>query len=82
MRHVSNLALWRVRCYTRATMPTKKRRTRDITIRARVTPEQAAMFQRAAEHAAERRGTGTFSDWVREVLLQAARQELGDSALD
>jgi uncharacterized protein (DUF1778 family) len=50
-------------------------------MRARVTPEQAALFQRAAEHtaehAAERRGTGTFSDWLREVLLQAARQELG-----
>jgi uncharacterized protein (DUF1778 family) len=63
-------------------MPTKESRTYDTVIRARVTPEQAATFQRAADLAAERRGTGTFSDWVREVLLRAAREELGDSAVD
>jgi uncharacterized protein (DUF1778 family) len=56
----------------------KADRTYSTEIRARVTPEQAALFQRAAEHAAERRGTGTFSDWLREVLLQAARKELGE----
>lgn len=63
-------------------MPTKESRTYDVTIRARVTPEQAETFQRAAEHAAARRGTGTFSDWVREVLVRAAREELSDSAVD
>jgi uncharacterized protein (DUF1778 family) len=57
--------------------PPKTDRTYSTEIRARVTPEQAVLFQRAAEHAAERRGTGTFSDWLREVLLTAARQELG-----
>lgn len=59
-------------------MPTTESRTYDTTIRARVTPEQADIFRRAADHAAERRGTGTFSDWVREVLVQAARKELGE----
>jgi uncharacterized protein (DUF1778 family) len=52
-------------------------RTYSTEIRSRVTPEQADLFKRAADHAAERRGTGTFSDWLREVLLAAARQELG-----
>lgn len=63
-------------------MATKESRTYDTVIRARVTPDQAALFQRAADHAAERRGTGTFSDWVREALVRAAREELGDSAVD
>lgn len=52
-------------------------RTYSTEIRARVLPEQAELFQRAADHAAERRGTGTLSDWIREVLVLAARQELG-----
>jgi uncharacterized protein (DUF1778 family) len=55
----------------------KADRTYSTEIRARVTPEQADLFKRAADHAAARRGTGTFSDWLREVLLTAARQELG-----
>jgi uncharacterized protein (DUF1778 family) len=63
-------------------MALKETRTYEVTIRARVTPDQAEKFKRAADHAAERRGTGTFSDWVREVLLRAAREELGDSVVD
>jgi len=57
----------------------KAERTYSTEVRARVLPEQAELFKRAAEHAAERRGTGTFSDWMREVLVRAAREELGDS---
>lgn len=68
--------LWR---YNVATMARPKaERTYNVEVRARVLPEQKELFERAAEHAAKRRGTGTFSDWMREVLVRAARQELGD----
>lgn len=45
-------------------------------LRFRVTPEQAEMIRKAAEQALARRGTGTFSDWVREVLVRAAKEEV------
>jgi len=54
----------------------KADRTYSTEIRARVLPEQAELLQRAATHAADRRGTGTFSDWVRETLMAEARREL------
>jgi len=59
--------------------PPKAKRTYNVEVRARVLLEQKELFDRAAEHAARRCGTGTFSDWMREVLVRAARQELGDS---
>lgn len=52
-------------------------RTYDTTIRVRVTQEQDELIRKAADHAAERRGTGTLSDWLRETLITAAREELG-----
>ena len=48
-------------------------------LRVRTTPEVRELIERAAESAAKRRGTGTVSDWVRETLVAAARQELGES---
>ena len=77
MSSLDLLRLWR---YNGAAMARPKAdRTYSTEVRARVLPEQAELFKRAAEHAAERRGTGTFSDWMREVLVRAAREELGDS---
>lgn len=78
MSSVDLFPLWR---YTGAMARPKADRTYSVEVRSRVTPEQAELFKRAASHAAERRGTGTFSDWVREVLVRAAREELGDSAV-
>lgn len=52
-------------------------RTFDTTIRVRVTQKQDELIRNAANHAAERRGTGTLSDWLRETLITAAREELG-----
>lgn len=54
-------------------------RTHGSMIRVRTTPEVRELIERAAESAAKRRGTGTVSDWVRESLVKAAREELGDS---
>lgn len=48
-------------------------------IRVRVAPEVRELIERAAESAAKRRGTGTVSDWVRESLVRAAREELGET---
>ena len=55
-------------------------RTHSDMIRVRTTPEVRQLIERAAESAAKRRGTGTVSDWVRETLVAAARQELGEVA--
>jgi len=54
-------------------------RTHSDMLRVRTTPEVRELIERAAESAAKRRGTGTVSDWVRETLVAAARQELGES---
>ena len=53
-------------------------RTHSSMIRVRVAPDVRELIERAAESAAKRRGTGTVSDWVREALVAAARQELGE----
>lgn len=47
-------------------------------LRVRVSPEVREMIERAAASAAKRRGTGTVSDWIRENLVTAAREELGE----
>ena len=44
----------------------------------RLLSEQKALIERAAQRSANRRGTGNVSDWVRAVLIEAARQELGE----
>ena len=67
---------WR---YTGAMARPKAKRTYSVEVRSRVTPEQAKLFKRAAAHAVKRRGTGTFSDWMREVLLREAQRELGEA---
>lgn len=53
-------------------------RTHSDMLRVRVTPEVRELIERAADSAAKRRGTGTVSDWVRESLVAAAREELGE----
>jgi uncharacterized protein (DUF1778 family) len=58
----------------------EENRTHSDMIRVRTTPEVRELIERAAESAAKRRGTGTVSDWVRETLVAAARQELGEVA--
>jgi len=58
----------------------EENRTHSDMIRVRTTPEVRELIERAAESAAKRRGTGTVSDWVREALVSAARQELGEVA--
>lgn len=55
-----------------------KERTFDTDVRARVFQEQKELIHRAAKHSAARRGTGTISDWIRETLIRAAREELGE----
>jgi uncharacterized protein (DUF1778 family) len=42
-------------------------------IGVRVTPEDKAFIERAAEHA-----NLTLSDWARTIMLTAARKELGE----
>lgn len=70
---MSRLDLWILWCHNGAMTD----RTFDTTIRVRVTQEQDELIRKAADHAAERRGTGTLSDWLRETLITAAREELG-----
>ena len=47
-------------------------------LNVRVSDEQRQLFVRAAEHYAAREGGGNYSDWVRRILVQAARKELGE----
>lgn len=49
----------------------------DKDLNVRVSQAQRDLFEKAAARARERRGSGTYSDWVREALTQAARKELG-----
>lgn len=46
------------------------------SIRVRFLPEHDALIREAAEHALRRKGSGTLSDWIREMLVAAARREL------
>jgi hypothetical protein len=56
-----------------------KSETFDADVRTRLFSHPKALLQRAADHAAERRGgAGDLSAWMREVLLKAAREELGE----
>jgi uncharacterized protein (DUF1778 family) len=48
-------------------------RTHTAALNMRLRPEQLDLFRRAAEHAGL-----SLSGWVRERLLRAARQELGE----
>jgi hypothetical protein len=45
-------------------------------MRVRLLPEHDALIREAAEHAVRRKGSGDLSDWLREVLVAAARREL------
>lgn len=53
-----------------------KPRTFETDIRVRLFNEQKDLIQRAADKAAMERGTGDTSDWVRGVLVAAAREVL------
>lgn len=59
----------------RPSKPDSERMDKDLNVR--VSQAQRDLFEKAAARARERRGSGTYSDWVREALTQAARKELG-----
>ena len=44
----------------------------------RVSTLDKRLFKRAGRHYAQRKGTGTYSDWVRMILTEAAKKELGE----
>lgn len=57
-----------------------KPETFDTDVRTRLFSHHKELLQRAADHAAERRGgAGDLSGWMRETLIKAAREELGES---
>lgn len=51
-------------------------RRHSASMRVRLLPEHDALIREAAEHALKRKGSGDLSDWLREVLVAAARREL------
>jgi uncharacterized protein (DUF1778 family) len=51
-------------------------RKHSSSMRVRLLPEHDALIREAAEHAVRRKGSGDLSDWLREVLVAAARREL------
>jgi hypothetical protein len=55
--------------------------TFDTDVRTRLFSRHKELLQRAADHAAERRGgSGDLSSWMRETLIKTAREELGEDA--
>jgi len=54
----------------------------DEELKFRLSGAHKKLIEDAAAHAVERRGTGHLSDWLREILIQAARKELGKSGGD
>jgi hypothetical protein len=51
-------------------------RRHSASMRVRLLPEHDALIREAADHALRRKGSGDLSDWLREVLVAAARREL------
>lgn len=56
----------------RMAKPTKEKRVHAASMRVRLLPEHDELIREAAEHAGV-----SLSDWLRLVLLRAAREELG-----
>lgn len=54
----------------------KADRTYSVMLRVRVAPEHDEMIRSAADIAAQRKGSGDLSSWIRETLVAAARREL------
>lgn len=55
----------------------------DAEVRARMFSKDKEFLQRAADSATRRRGGGgNLSDWMREMLLKAAREELGEDNVE
>lgn len=52
--------------------------TMSAWVKIRVFPEQKELIDRAGRRVAQERGTGAVSDWIRETLVQAAREVLGE----
>lgn len=50
----------------------------DDTLKVRLSAEQRQFIERAAERVTAERGTVNVSGWIREVLLEQAREVLGD----
>jgi len=46
------------------------------SLRVRLLPDHETLIREAAAHAVKRKGSGDLSDWMREVLVAAARREL------
>jgi hypothetical protein len=51
-------------------------RRHSASMRVRLLPEHDALIREAADRALRRKGSGDLSDWLREVLVAAARREL------
>lgn len=51
----------------------EEKRSHSASVRVRLMPEHDELIRRAAEHAGV-----SISDWMRLVLLKAAREELGE----
>ena len=54
----------------------KADRAYSVMLRVRVAPEHDDLIRQAAEAAAQRKGSGDLSSWIRETLVGAARREL------
>ncbi len=65
------LPLWDYNLFMPKT--TKEKRAHTASMRVRLLPEHDEEIRRAAEHAGI-----SLSDWLRLVLLRAAREELGE----
>jgi len=61
--------------------PGRPRKTEGMSeyFKFRLSGTHKKLIEDAAAHAIERRGTGNVSDWLREILVRAARKELGES---
>lgn len=53
-------------------MPEAETRKHSAQLHIRLTPEHDDLIRRAADHAGQ-----TLTNWIRGVLVKAARQELG-----
>jgi hypothetical protein len=75
VKGIMDFFLWYHWCMPRTGRP-KEERTYSNMLRVRVAAEHDAMIREAADVAAQRKGSGDLSSWVRETLVAAARKEL------
>lgn len=56
-----------------------KATTLDDTLKLRLSTEQRQLIERAAEQVTAERGAVNVSGWIRETLLERAREVLGET---